>query len=134
MSVTRDEWNARRTPRQARPAANLEVIAREALRAEAVTGDENWDHFLSYIEAAIKAAETQLQHEDAKLRSPYLVNDEAIRVLKAQITALTTRVATLREVIMLPKYLKEHGERAREFLEQHAALARAQIADLAKSS
>jgi hypothetical protein len=123
MPVTRAEWNARRATAAPRSTANLEVIAREALRAEAVTGDENWDHFLTHLEANIRATEVQLEAEDRKLRSPYLVNDEQIRTLKAHITRLEERIRTLKEVLMLPKYLKQHGD-----------LARAQIADLAKSS
>src|SRR5258708_7966223 len=123
MALTRDEWHNRLPPRAARSPANLDVIAREAVRMKALTGDENWDYFLSYIEAALRASETQLNIETAKLRSPYLVNDEAIRALKAQITFIEARIHTLKEVLMLPKYLKEHGE-----------AAKAQIADMAKGA
>lgn len=124
MSITRDEWIARRTtPRVPHGAQNLDIIVREAARMEALTGHPDFDHFLTYIEAALRASEAQLKIEDAKLRSPYLVNDEAVRVLKAQITFIESRIHTLKEVLMLPKYLKEHGD-----------AAKAQIADMAKGA
>lgn len=126
MSLTLDEWNKRKPAaiaRATRVPQNPDVFVREAVRIEALTGDENWDFFLTYLEAAARAAEAQLIAEDAKLRSPYLVNDEAIRALKAQITRIEERIATLKDVMRLPKFLKERGD-----------LARAQIADLAKGA
>lgn len=123
MALTRDEWKDRRPLRAVRTPPNLDVIVREAVRMDALTGDENWDFFLAYLEAALRAAEAQQKIEDSKLRSPLLVNDEAIRALKAQLTFIESRIHTLKEVLMLPKYLKEHGD-----------AARAQIADMAKGA
>ena len=120
MSITRDEYNLRRPPRARQNVERLHVAEREAVRMEAVTGDPNWDHFNSYLESALKASERALAAEEEKLRNPYLVNDELIRLCKVNITRILTRIETLREVIALPKRIKEHG-----------ALARAEIADMA---
>jgi hypothetical protein len=121
---TIDEYRSR-TPTMPRSAtvAHLRPIAQEAVRMEALTGDPAWDHFLAYLEAGVKNTQRMIDHEKTKLCHSALVNDEAIRALKAQITALESRLATLKEVILLPKYLKEQ-----------ATLARAQIDDLTKGA
>ena len=49
--------------------------------------------------------------EEDKLRNPYLVNDELIRVCKVNLTRYAERLATLTEIIRLPKLIKERGAR-----------------------
>jgi hypothetical protein len=101
----------------------LRAMMQEAVRIEAVTGDAAWDHYNSYVEAALKMAEHSRDSADARLRDPYLVNDEAVRTLKVTITRLEARIDTLREILLLPKLLKERG-----------ALARAQIAEMTQEA
>lgn len=112
---TLDEFrrNHPTAPREVRPSVNLQMIAQESVRAAAVTGDADWDHFLAYIEAVIKIATKHLDIEVTKLRDPYRVNVDEIAKCKAAITALEARIATMTEVILLPKFIKEQGEAAR---------------------
>lgn len=118
-----DEYRNTRPQPQKTAGPELRMLAQEAVRLEALTGDEAWDHFLSYLESALKTAERMHAAEDAKLRNPFLVNDDAIRMAKAHVACLQVRIDTLKEILLLPKFLKDR-----------AALAKAQIADLAKGA
>lgn len=105
----------KRRPRPIRDlASDLRIIAQQAVRHEAVTGDPNWDFFLAYLEHALQAAESQRDQEDKRLRNPALVNDEAIRTCKVALAQLEARIGTLKEVMMLPKFLKEQGNLAKQ--------------------
>ncbi len=126
MQRTLDEYRRERAltqrPSQA-PQQQLHVSVRAAVRMEALTHDEDWDFFLAYIEAEVQRSEAELAQADATLRAPLLVNDEAIRVLKAHITRAEARIAALKEVLLLPAFIKKNG-----------ALARAQIAEMTRDA
>jgi len=110
---TLDEYRQqRKAPRDRSP--ELHALAREAVRAEAVTNDADWNHFLSYLEAAISRTTSLRDQEDKRLRDPLLVEDLEIRRCKVRIAELETRIATLKEVILLPKFIKEQGNLARQ--------------------
>ena len=102
---------------------DLQMIAQEAVRAEALTGDDRWDRYNAYFEAAIGKCSAVLKTLEARLRDPNLVNDEAIRALRTQIACMQTRHDTLKEVLLFPMYLVGRG-----------ALAKAQIEDLEKGA
>lgn len=92
----------------------LRMMSQEAVRMEAVTNDPDWDHYLAYLEAALKATTRILDVELARLRDPRFVNSEQIQVCKSAIAALEARIGTLKEIQSLPKFLKERGTMARE--------------------
>ena len=120
MTISIDEWRARKPraniERMARTAVALEGITREAVRMEALTGNPEWDHFLSYMEAAHKAALKHRDHEFAKLRDPMLVDPQEIQRCKTKIAMVDTRIDTLDELMKLPKFILDHGEKARELI------------------
>jgi hypothetical protein len=118
--LTLDEYRDRRPlPKREPNPRQAEAILREAARMDVLTGDPDWDYFLAYLEAAVKAAQRVLDSEVAKLRSPLLVDDLAIRALKASITRIEARIGAFNEVIELPKLIKERG-----------ALVKPQIAEM----
>lgn len=104
-------------PKRAPPSHDhLHGLARQPVRMEALTNDESWDFFLSFIEGFIQRTTEIRDDTITKLRDPKLVNDDLVRGLRAEIAALDTRIAVLEEVIALPKYLREQGEKARDEL------------------
>lgn len=121
---TIDEFRAH-SPKVIRTRAqpDLQMIAQEAVRVEALTGDATWDRYNAYFEAAIKNATRMLVDLEGRLRDSALVNDDAIRGLRVQIACMQTRIDTLKEVLLFPKYLVQRG-----------ALAKAQIEDLEKGA
>ena len=92
--------------------AELKGMAQEVPRMAAVTGDANWDYFLRHLEAQIKAAERMIAIEKEKLSSPTVTLHEQMLLIKNRIIIWQTRAETLREVIVLPKHLRDQGERA----------------------
>lgn len=99
---------------------DLRAMAQESVRMEALTGDDTWNHFLSYLEAAVKNCITANNAELKLLCNPALVNDEEIRLHKAKITSLGARIETLNEIILLPAYLKEQAGKAQQALTEAA--------------
>lgn len=121
MTITLDEYRSRKPNKASaesleRTARALDGITREAVRMEALTGNAEWDHFLSYMEAAHKAAIKHREYEFAKLRDPMQVDPQEIQRCKAKIAMVDSRIETLDELMKLPKFIREHGERARDLI------------------
>lgn len=116
MTRTIDEYRERKPlpAREGPQRTDLKMLAQETVRLAALTGDEHWDHFLSYLEAAVKIAKHLSDGEAAKLRDPMLVNAEEIAKCRARITQLDSRIVTLEEILLLPKFLRENAAAARE--------------------
>lgn len=118
--ISIDEYLAR-APKLAPSAEkmnNLRAIAQEPVRMDAVTGDADWDHFLAYLEARIKAVESTAEVERTRLASPLLVDPQQIMLVKIAIVDLDAVARTLKEVIMLPKWIKAQGEKAWQVLSE----------------
>jgi hypothetical protein len=115
--ISLDEFKQRRRPVRD-IASDLRMIQQQAVRQDAVTGDANWDYFLAYLEHALQNAEGAREAEDRKLRNPQLVNDEQIRACKVSLAQIEARIGTLKEILMLPKFLKEHGDLAKKQIEE----------------
>ena len=110
---TLDEFRKDRPRIVASRSPDLRMIAQEAVRMEALTGDEAWDHYNAYLEAALKTATRQMDDAKSHLTDSRLVNGDAIVAVKLSIAALEARIATLKEVLTLPKFLKDQGSLAR---------------------
>ncbi len=115
--------------RTARPApargnvAQIRVVAQEAVRLQALTGDPAWDHFLSFVEASIKKTEAWRNDKLTRLRDPRFVNPDEVAVCRAEILQMDARIDTLKEILLLPKFLKEQSE-----------LAQRQIAEMVRDA
>jgi hypothetical protein len=109
-----DEFRSglRATPQGQSRIAELKGIAQESPRMAALTGSESWDHFLRYIEAQIKMAEAEIDAKRMQAANLVLVDEAKAKAAAVQVTVLESRAATLREVILLPKWLIEQGARA----------------------
>ena len=112
--ISRDEFVSR--IRRSEPAQErirqLQAQVHEAVRASAVTGDKNWDHFLAAIEGRIKTYRDLIASEQIKLNNPLLVNGDEIMLLKVKLACLTSGMAALEEIIALPKIIIEQGAEA----------------------
>ena len=114
MSISLDDFRSRvrETPQAQARIMELKGMAQDVPRMVALTGDTNWDYYLRHIEAQIKAAERMVAIEKEKLSSPAITLHEQMLLIKNRITIWQSRAETLREVIALPKYLRDQGERA----------------------
>lgn len=90
----------------------LKAIQRESARMEVLTNSEEWNLFLSYMQAALKASERHAAMMNQRLRDPMMVNGDEIAKLKAAITMADARSVCIAEIMELPKMLMEHREKA----------------------
>lgn len=92
---------------------NVEMIRQASIKMEHLTGIDEFDTFLSYLQTG---AESLAAHETAlkeALCSLELVDDIEIRRLKTAIAVTVTRRSLLEEVMSLPKRIQEYGKNAK---------------------
>jgi len=117
MTMNIDEYRKEHPIKAAQPrldvTAELKSIAQEFVKLEALTGDPDWDYFLRYIQAALSASTKHQEFEEKVLLNPLQVNTEEIMKAKIKTAILFGRVEALKEVLALPKMLKDGAETAR---------------------
>jgi hypothetical protein len=97
---------------------NLQVMDRAALEARSVTNDPHWDHFLSYIQAAIETTEAQMQQLHRQLADDARVTHESLLLSKLALKRCEGRLEAFRAVQDLPKDLIASGDEARAVLDR----------------
>jgi len=122
MRISPDEWRRRTAPKQAANLAaqrpHLMGLAQAAVRMELLTGNEAWDHFLRYLEAAKEKFVEARQVADAALVSGVVVGHDDIlrwKILRAEAHA---QVQLVDAIMTLPKDVISDGEKAKGLLER----------------
>ena len=122
MIVDRDQVTELRRKQQNGKDADsrllLQTLSQAQIKAEHVTGDPNWDTFLSYIQAAVDNHEAEIEELKSVLESPHMVAPDDIMRLKIAIISCRSRLSAWDAVIALPRDIKEHGEKARTILDR----------------
>lgn len=116
MTASIDEFRAR-AGRQTLPEHRLNQLRgliQEAPRAAALTGRPEWDYFLRYIEAQIKIAEAGAIERRTQAARLLLLDEEKAKIAAVAAHVYETRAETLREVILLPKWVIDQGDKAAE--------------------
>jgi hypothetical protein len=81
-----------------------------SVRNEAMIGTEEWDTFLSYIEASIQEVRDVKRQAAHKFEKSPIVNAEQLLMLKMVMTEASAVEAALEHVVMLPyKIIHEHA-------------------------
>ena len=112
MSISLDEFRGRPKRLDTTHIADLKSIAQEMPRAAALTGDPNWDYFLRYLEAGIKRCEKQAEQKRQEAARLVLTDEQAAKAAAVLVTKLEERANTLKEIILIPKWIKDNGESA----------------------
>ena len=112
MTASLDEYRGR--ARQAPPERlpEFKTAVQESVRAAALTGHPAWDWYLRHIEANIKATEREMERKRDQAAALVLVDEAAAKQAAVLVAALASRAETLREFILLPKWILENGEAA----------------------
>ena len=119
MLRTLDEY--RRQPKAPRTSAAdiypyLEQMRQEAVKADLLTGEATWDHFLTLIQGAIETTREQMVAFQRQLGdSDTFEHHEMIR-LKTQALLCGERIKAWEVVMTLPKDIMERGEKAETLL------------------
>lgn len=118
MTVNIDEFRARARPASASQdrVRELRAIAQDAPRAAALTGRPEWDWFMRYIEAQIKLAEQTVLEKRNLAATLVLIDEDKAKAAAVQATIWESRAVALRDVILLPKWLIEQGDKALEMI------------------
>lgn len=121
MSFELEEWNRLRF-KQMDVEMNKNRVheLRQAAQAipamEALTGQKDWDLYLSLIEGLIvEATEELVVLEQKDLDDPSMENHVLV-ASKARRLVVKTRIATLEEVRDIPKTLMQEGREAKNLL------------------
>ena len=123
MLRTLDEY--RKSPKAPRTSAAdiypyLEQMRQEAVKADLLTGEPTWDHFLTLIQGAIETTREQMGAFQRQLGdSDTFEHQEMIR-LKTQALLCGERIKAWEVVMTLPKDIMERGEKAENLMERLA--------------
>ena len=122
MSLSRDEWGdivaARKREKTEGYRPQLEMLRQAAVPAEALTGDQNWDIHLRYVQAAIEDTEGQREAFQAILNDPRTVNSDELMAAKIAMVECGGRIEAFKACLSLPSDLMAMGEQAKELLER----------------
>lgn len=102
---------ARQMPRDER-INDLRGMAQEVPRMAALTGFPEWDLYLRHIEANIKATERMIEQKRDQAAALVLVDEGKAKHAAVLVATLSARAETLRELILLPKWIIENGKEA----------------------
>jgi hypothetical protein len=125
MTVSLDEFRTR--PQRAREMADrlpdLRGLAQEAPRMAALTGSADWDLYLRYVEAHIKTAERMAEAKKNQAAALVLTEADNARAAAVLATVYQTKAETLRELIIIPRWIIENGaEAAKKVAELEASV------------
>ena len=118
MSTSLDEYRKRlrASPQGEARVLELRGMAQEVPRASALTGSAEWDWYLRYVEASIKTAERLIAGKREQAASLVLVDEPKAKAAAVMVTALEARRDTLLELISMPKWIIENGQKAAELV------------------
>lgn len=118
MTISIDEFRSR--PREAALGQSrlneLKGMAQEIPRMAALTGSAEWDYFSRYVEAHIKSCERQIETKRNQAAALVLVDTDKARAAAVIVMTLEAKAETLRELILIPKWIVENGAAAQKLV------------------
>lgn len=112
-----DEFaKSKKTNLKHRDRVNLEEIQRAAPQMELLTGTEEWDKYLTYLQSLLESIELNIEHSKAVMLNPHSWNTEDLIREKMNLLKFEDRKDLLEFVMGLPKELIETGEIAKQAL------------------
>ena len=125
MEVSLDEFRNRARPVRIDPSRvnELRGMAQEVPRMAALTGSAEWDLYLRYIEAHIKAAERMAEAKKNQAAALVLEDEPKAKAAAVLATVYQTKAETMRELIIIPRWIIENGaEAAKKVAELEASV------------
>ena len=114
-------WKKRGIHREARHRQpQLRQAAQAEPAMEALTGQKDWDLFLSLLQAEIQEKEAELADLERRDLDDPSMNNDVLMVSKARRLAVRAQIDTLEWVRSLPKTLIEEGREANRLLKEIA--------------
>ncbi len=95
----------------------LEYLVQAEVKMGLLTGNPDFDVFLSYIQSTLNGLDERLGQARNVLCDPKTVNSDLITALKLEIAEVGGMIKSMEAVLSLPKGIMEEGEKARERLD-----------------
>jgi hypothetical protein len=95
---------------------HLEYQKQAEVSATLLTGDQNWDVFLQFLQSAVDTTKAQKTSLEERYLDPGLVNPDEIMKDKILIMLCAERIKAWETVIALPVDIMSQGEKARSLL------------------
>lgn len=120
MLITRDDFRkaaeAKKKERQRSQIGHLELLHQAAVRAELLTGDPQWDTYMSFLQDTVNKTQAIRSRYEEILSDPNVVDDGEMRRAKIGVIECTSAINALEAAISLPKMLKDTGEIAKDMI------------------
>lgn len=120
MSYTREEYQEFLTTKAAERVngnrGNLEFLAQAEVKQKNLTGNPDFDTFLSYIQEAAERMRGEFLVMKDKLCDSAISDPAEIMASKLLISEMKGRIQAMEAVLSLPNEITEKGEKARESL------------------
>jgi hypothetical protein len=112
------------SPREARSRSpdqqSLRMIEQASVSVSAMTGNPDWDRFLSYLQRGVEISQQQADGVKERLCDPGVYNAESIIGLKIALAAAEARTQAWQAAINLPRDIIENGDKAAELIVEDA--------------
>jgi hypothetical protein len=114
------QWLEKQPKKERRPnqpsQVALQQIEQASLSVQAMTGNADWDRFLSYLQRGVEISERQGKMLEAQLRDPSVIDHNEIIAIKVLLAATDARTLAWRTAINLPAQIIESGDNAAELI------------------
>jgi len=109
MSFDRSDYiestKDRRHEISSRRIQSLERLQQAAVDAKYLTGEQSWDKFLSFVQAAMEETEKQMFQAQALMVDEHVISHEAMLQFKMEYLQAKAQAQAYRAVIALPSQL-----------------------------
>jgi hypothetical protein len=95
----------------------LRGLRQAEVSADRLTGDPDWDVYLSYLHAAIEATARQKSSLEERLHSPDLVDHVEMLKIKIALSECTARIDAWTAALNLPSDIKKNGRNAKNLID-----------------
>jgi len=116
VTFDRNDFDKREKKETVKDRPLLEEIVRAAPKMELLTGSEEWDSFLTYLQAALDMTLDQLEYNNTLMLDPNSWDNESLMKTKMNLLRLREKKEVLEFVMTMPKELIQTGEIARNQL------------------
>lgn len=99
-------------------ARRLQTVHQAGVKTALLTGDPNWDFFLTYLQAGVDGMKAQAADLERIILDPHVVDPLILQQSKNMLADLNGRSGALEAVISLPKELIDRGREAKSILER----------------
>ena len=97
---------------------HLRGLRQAEVSVDRLTGDPDWDVFMTYIQAAIDSTEEQKRGFERRMLAADVVEQSEILKIKIALRECIARIEAWTAVLRLPADIKKNGNKAKSLMEK----------------